>query len=116
MLSDLARQGNLATVPPLIKDAQSQYLNVSDMVKELYVPGAKPGTPYPITAGMWFEFNAQATDTQDALKSEVLKQTHAYIAGFKTKQKMLILLHLSALWGIIFLCAYCWHLLRLSRG
>jgi len=88
-ITTLSEQGNLsASVGPYIKDTESHFTNVHDMVKDMfYIPGAKYHTPYPIGIDLWLEISTQVSDSSEELKNAVLKETSAYLTHLVYKAK-----------------------------
>lgn len=72
--------GLFPAIRPQFKDAQSHYLTMQDMIKDIfYVPYARHGASYPISVDFWFELSTQASDSLKALKLAAFKETHRYM-------------------------------------
>jgi signal transduction histidine kinase len=81
-----------------LKDAESHYQTVFDMMQELfYVPGAVPQLPYPVGVAFWLDLSAQATESLDALRAAALAQTRRYIETRAAEARADIALHLALL-------------------
>ncbi len=102
----LAQQSNLSALLPYLKDAQSHYLNVHDMVKDLFfIPGNKHGASYPISADLWLEIATQATDSLYALRNKTLEHTQLYVDTLEQHAEKAILLYGALLLFTLTLCA-----------
>jgi signal transduction histidine kinase len=106
--ASLAAQGSLLpAVAPALKDAQSHYSNLHDMMRELfYVPGVSATLPYPISADLWLELATEATDSLYALKDAALQASRSYIGGQQSKALDSIVIQLGVLLASLALCVF----------
>src|SRR5262249_16853498 len=61
-------------------DANSHYATMHDMIQNVfYVPNARRGGTYPITADLWFELSVQASDSLLLLRDTSIRETRAFL-------------------------------------
>ena len=100
-------QSRLGVLDPYLKDAESDYDNVYDMVQGTFlVPGIKLPKPYPINGELWLELSTQSNDSLYRLKDITLKETNKYIGALEAKAKRAILVQTMALLFTLLLCGY----------
>lgn len=103
-----AQSGLFPAVEAALKDAESHYDNLYDMMHDLfYSPGAKKEGPYPIDAGFWLELATETTESLFSLKNESLKATHEYVATLEESAKEAIFVRLCVLIVALGLCFIC---------
>jgi signal transduction histidine kinase/ActR/RegA family two-component response regulator len=103
----LADQGGLyPAIAPYFQDAQSHYLTVHDMMKDIYVPGAHHGAAYAMNSEFWLDMANQTTDSFNALKDAALKQTQNYVNAFEIRARHMILYQSILLLFALALCGY----------
>jgi PAS domain S-box-containing protein len=94
-------------VDPYLKDAESHYTTVYEMVHDLfYIPGVKHAAPYPMSAALWLEISSQTTDSLYDLKNVSLKETRNYVELLKHQAIISILTNIIFLVISISLCLY----------
>ncbi len=107
MCARLSERSKLAPeITPYLKDAQSHYLSVYEMVEDLfYVPGVMTAH-YPITIDQWLEVAGSSNDSLNALKNAALLQTQHYVEGLEHAAERSMQLHLFILLIGLGLCSY----------
>ncbi len=94
-------------IAPEYTDARSHYLTMRDMFQKVfYIPGARHGEAYPISADLWFELSLQANESMNALKAATLKKTRDFILQLETQANNNIFMHLALLVLTCVLCGY----------
>jgi PAS domain S-box-containing protein len=109
----LADQSGLyPLVESYYKDAQSHYQNLYGMVRDIfYLPNARHGETYPISADLWLELSTQATESLDALKAASVKGAQHYIGTLeKEAWRTITQQGLFLLFALIF-CAWGFQLI-----
>jgi len=95
-LVDQSRIGGI--IAPYMKDAESDYANINDMVGDVfYAPGARQKTPYPISGDLWLQLTTQANDSLYELRDASLKETRLYVEDREKDARRAILTHLVIL-------------------
>lgn len=109
----LANQSGLyPTISPYYRDARSYYATLYDMVHNIfYLPNAKHGAAYPISADIWLELSTEVAESLDDLKTASLKETQRYVATLEDKAQQAIVIHILFLLFALVLCVYSFHLI-----
>ena len=115
MSRTLADQSGLySSIAPYYTDASSHYLTMHDMIQNLfYVPQARRGGTYPISADLWFELSTQASDSLTALRNVTIRTTSDYVDRLIAQAEREIATAGSLSVVALILCAYSfWTVVR----
>ncbi|MEZ0226227.1 MAG: ATP-binding protein [Alphaproteobacteria bacterium] len=101
------QSGVFPGIEPSYKDAHSHYLNLRDMMHDIfYVPGKQVALPYPISPDLWLELANETTDSLYALKDAALQASQAYIDSQTKLARSAIVMRLGVLLLSLALCLY----------
>lgn len=88
-------------------DALSHQNTLQEMVQDtFYQPGATAQGPLPISADLWFELSAQASDSLYALRDATTRETRDYAQGLIDDSQFTIVIQTIALVLALGLCAF----------
>ncbi|MEJ0060421.1 MAG: PAS domain S-box protein [Terricaulis sp.] len=100
------QSGIYEEIAPYFVDAKSHYDTLQGMLEEMfYVPGARYGGGYLITADLWFELSNQAFDSFAALRGESRTAMQAYVDQLISETERGIVLRVFWLVVALMLCA-----------
>lgn len=104
----IAEQSGLApAITPHLKEAQSQYLTLQDMVgDDFFITQSYERSQYPISIELWFELSNNIGHSLHILKDTVKRQTAAYVEERENKARVNILINLVILLLAIILCSF----------
>jgi signal transduction histidine kinase len=104
----LAEQSGLYPgIASYYKDAKSHFLTLHDMTRSFFaVPNGQRKVAYPISAELWLELSAQATESLDTLKAVSLTETQRYVEELETHIRQAIFSYSLFLIFALGLCAY----------
>jgi signal transduction histidine kinase len=104
----LAEQSGLYPgIASYYKDAKSHFLTLHDMTRSFFaVPNGQRKVTYPISAELWLELSAQATESLDTLKAVSFTEAQRYLEELETNIRQAIFSYSLFLLFALGLCIY----------